>query len=270
VAARGSRASGGHDGSTRYGPCVALHPLSERFATVAAEYERGRPECPPEAVRAIAEALELAPGAAVLDLGAGTGKLTGTLLELGYDVTAVEPQRELREILAEKVGEERAHKGVAEALALPDGAFAAVMAADAFHWFDYPRALAEIRRVLAPDGGLAVISTAPDWSGASWAHEVGTLMAGRRTAHPITDKPSWQQSAAEAGCWSAPRELHTTVTRPAAPERFPDYLASVSWIAALPAEERAQLLERVGAIVAAGQTPAEMGLHVMSVLVTRL
>jgi ubiquinone/menaquinone biosynthesis C-methylase UbiE len=156
---------------------VALHPLSERFAGVADAYERGRPEYAPAVVGAIAAELHLAPAAPVLDLAAGTGKLTRALLAAGLDVTAVEPQAPLREILTAGIGGERVRDGLAEAIPLPDRSVDAVTAADAFHWFDHALALAEIRRVLRPGGGLAVLSTVPDWSGASWAHEVGTLMA---------------------------------------------------------------------------------------------
>ena len=71
---------------------MALHPLADRFASVAEEYERGRPEYPPGVVGALTAELGLGPGAAVLDLAAGTGKLTRALLAAGLDVIAVEPQ----------------------------------------------------------------------------------------------------------------------------------------------------------------------------------
>jgi ubiquinone/menaquinone biosynthesis C-methylase UbiE len=114
----------------------------------------------------------------VLDLAAGTGKLTRALLAAGLDVVAVEPQASLRELSVESVDEERIGDGVAEMIPLGDGSVDAVTVADGFHWFDHEVALAEIRRVLRPGGGLALLSTFPDWSGASWAHDVGTLMAG--------------------------------------------------------------------------------------------
>ena len=74
---------------------MALHPLADRFASVAEEYERGRPEYPPGVVGALTAELGLGPGAAVLDLAAGTGKLTRALLAAGLDVIAVEPQEAL-------------------------------------------------------------------------------------------------------------------------------------------------------------------------------
>jgi SAM-dependent methyltransferase len=199
----------------------------------------------------------------VLDLAAGTGKLTRALLEQGLDVVAVEPQRRLREVLASSVGSERVREGLAEAIPLPDGSVVAVIVADAFHWFDQAAALAEIRRVLRPGGGLAVLSTLPDWGDASWAHEVGTLMAGLRPEHPHFDGPPWQDAVRATGGWTAPREVRVTSSQPAGPDQILDYLASMSWVAALPEDQRAETLARVRSIVSAGETPAVLPVHVV-------
>jgi SAM-dependent methyltransferase len=242
---------------------MSLHPLAARFAEVAEVYERGRPEYAPAVVGAIAAELRIPPGAPVLDLAAGTGKLTRALLQQGLDVTAVEPQDSLREILATGVGAQRVHEGLAETIPLADSSVAAVTVADAFHWFDQTRALAEIRRVLRPAGGLAVLITTPDWSGASWAHEIGTLIGGLRPEHPMMDGASWQDSVRAAPGWSEPREIRVTISQPADTARLLDYLASISWVAALPSARRDEVLARAGAIVRAGETPPQLPLHVL-------
>jgi SAM-dependent methyltransferase len=241
---------------------MALHPLAARFAEVAGAYERGRPEYAPAVVGALAAELRIPADRAVLDLAAGTGKLTRALLDAGLDVVAVEPQAPLRELLAASIGEGRVREGLAEAIPLPDASVSAVTVADAFHWFDHAAALAEIARVLGPGGGLAVLATAPDWGGASWAHDVGTLLSGLRPEHPHFDGPPWQDAVRAAGGWSEPWEVRVTTMRPAEPEHVADYLLSMSWIAALPEDRRAELLSRVGAAVGAGETPAELPVHV--------
>jgi SAM-dependent methyltransferase len=240
-----------------------LHPLAARFADVAGAYERGRPEYPPAVVGAIAAELGIAPGEAVLDLAAGTGKFTRALLGIGMDVIAVEPQPPLRRILAASIGEERVRAGFAEAIPLEDASVAAVTVADAFHWFDHAVALAEIRRVLRPGGALAIVTTVPDWKGASWAHDVGELMADLRPEHPHFDGVRWQDSVRAAKGWGAPREIRLTTVQPANADRLIDYFSSVSWVAALPESQRDQTLARLGAIVNAGETPAELPLHVV-------
>jgi SAM-dependent methyltransferase len=241
---------------------VELHPLAAQFAEVADAYERGRPDYPPAVVGAIAAELGIERGAPVLDLAAGTGKLTRALLEMGLDVVAVEPQATLKEVLASRVGSERVRDGVAEAIPLPDASVAAVTVADAFHWFDHGAALREIRRVLRPGGGLAVLSTVPDWGDAPWAHEVGTLMAGLRPDHPHFDGPSWQDAVGAGGGWTPPREVRVTTSQPTTPDRVVDYLASVSWMAALPEDQRSDTLARVRAVIDASETPGVLPVHV--------
>ncbi len=241
---------------------MTLHPLAAQFAAVADSYHRGRPEYAPAVVGALAAELGLAPGAPVIDLAAGTGKLTRALLAAGLDVVAVEPQAPLRELLVAGVGAQRVFDGLAERLPFPDASVDAVTVADAFHWFDQQAALAEIRRVLRPGGGLAVLSTAPDWSGASWAHEVGALIQRTRPEHPHFDGLPWQDAVHAAGGWTAPREVRVTSAQPAAPERIADYVASISWVAAMPDDQRAEILTQVAALVSAGETPAELSVHV--------
>ena len=248
---------------------MTLHPLASHFSSVAGEYERGRREYPPAVVGALAAELGVPPGAPLLDLAAGTGKLTRALLAQGYDVVAVEPLEALREVLAGSVGQDRVRAGVAEAIPLPDAAVAAVTVADAFHWFDQAAALAEIRRVLRPGGGLALLSTVPDWSGCSWAHEIGTLIMSRRPEHPHFDGPPWRYAVRAAGDFSEPREIRVTTTQPAQPERMADFLASMSWVAAMGEAERAEMLAQATAIVAAGETPPELPVHVVIGLTAR-
>src|SRR5271167_2553875 len=110
---------------------VELHPLASQFALVADAYERGRPEYAPAVVGALAAELGVLAGEPVLDLAAGTGKLSRALLHGGLDVVAVEPQAELRGLLAAAVGPERVFEGMAESIPLADGSMAAVTVADA-------------------------------------------------------------------------------------------------------------------------------------------
>jgi ubiquinone/menaquinone biosynthesis C-methylase UbiE len=240
---------------------VALHPLAEQFASMAATYERGRPDYPPAVADALMAELEIAPGAPVLDLAAGTGKLTRRLVAAGLEVLAVEPQPQLRARLAADIGAERVRDGVAEEIPLADASVDAVTVADGFHWFDHVRALAEIRRVLRPGGGLAVLNSVPDWSEASWAHDLGKLIQRTRPEHPFFDGPPWQEAVRTAEGWTAPREVRVTTSQPTSPRRIVDYVASMSFVAALPDDERAEWLARVAALVEGGETPAELPVH---------
>ncbi len=242
---------------------MPLHPLARNFAGVADAYERGRPEYPPAAIGALAAELGLAPGARVLDLAAGTGKLTRALLAAGLDVLAVEPQAPLREMLIASVGAERVMDGLAEEIPLPDGSVDAVTVADAIHWFDHAASLAEMHRVLRRGhGGLAVLTTMPDWSGASWASELGEVMRELRPEHPQFEGPPWQDAVRASGAWSEPRQIRITASRPTDVERLRDHIESFSWIAAMPQADRAATLARVETIMRAGQTPSEMPFHV--------
>jgi SAM-dependent methyltransferase len=241
---------------------VQLHPLAQQFASVADAYDRGRPDYAPAVIGATAAELGLQPQDRVLDLAAGTGKLTTALVAYGFDVVAVEPQKPLRLMLAQKVGAARVRQGVAETIPLADESMAAVMVADAFHWFDRPRALAEIRRVLVPGGGLALFNTVPDWGGASWAHELGSLVVGGRPEHPNFDGRPWREFVREADGFGEPWDVRVTTHGPADPERVLIHLSSISWIAGLPETERADLLANMRAVVMAGETPEQFALHV--------
>jgi ubiquinone/menaquinone biosynthesis C-methylase UbiE len=127
------------------------------FGTVAREYETARPDYPAAAVSWLAGRLGIAAGRDVLDLGAGTGKLTRQIAALGANVVAVEPDEEMRVELERTLPGARALPGTAEAIPLPDSSVNAITCAQAFHWFDTDRALTEMWRVLRPGGGVGLI-----------------------------------------------------------------------------------------------------------------
>jgi ubiquinone/menaquinone biosynthesis C-methylase UbiE len=139
-------------------PAADRAQRASSFAGVAREYDRGRPGYPRAAIDWLlgSEPLE------VLDLAAGTGKLTGALLDAGHRVIAVEPLAEMRAILTASLPGARALAGTAEALPLQDASVDAVTVGAAFHWFDQGPALAEITRVLRPPGVLGLLGNAFD------------------------------------------------------------------------------------------------------------
>ncbi len=133
------------------------------FGAVAAAYAEHRPDYPADAVRwCVAPTGRAVAGLRVLDLGAGTGKLTALLAELGADVTAVEPDQAMLAELRRQLPSVRALHGPAEAIPLPDGSVDAVLCAQSMHWFDLSRALPEIARVLASGGALGAMWNSDD------------------------------------------------------------------------------------------------------------
>jgi SAM-dependent methyltransferase len=217
------------------------------FDSVAGEYEQTRPTYPP----ALLDVLPLDADAAVLDLGAGTGKLTRVLAERYRDVTAVEPLTNMRAMLERVVPGVAALPGSAERIPLDDGSVDGVFAAQAFHWFDKPVALPEIARVLRPGGVLAIVwnqgnDDLPDPRPAEFLREVGVLhdAAMRRWEN----EPEWEDVLRDSGLFEDVHDrsyvAHDHVLDRAG---ILDNLRSVSWIASR--DDREDVVARLGALL---------------------
>jgi SAM-dependent methyltransferase len=212
--------------------------VSERarsFETVAAEYERHRPDYPEEALRWATDRLGLASGARVLDVGAGTGKLTRGLVALGFDVVAVEPGAPMLEQLRAAVREAEALEGPAEAIPLPDASVDGAFAAQAFHWFDRERALPELHRVIRPGGGLALL-----WN---WWDERDPLQRELGELIGYAGHEPYRDEELPADPWF--RALGRTVvesTEDSSPDALAGYLSTASaFLTAEPAEREESL-----------------------------
>jgi SAM-dependent methyltransferase len=238
--------------------------LSERsapadaFGRAAREYELGRPEWPGELVDRVVEGLGLDSGTTVLDLGAGTGKLTRALVPRFERVLAVEPDDAMRAVLEEVVPGANALAGNAEAIPLEPGSVDAVFSAEAFHWFSTRGTLEEISRVLRPRGGLAIFWNIPGdemWPALSEEAEAFIHEAFRRGGAPGLPRVlsgEWREPFAG----SAFEELREeAVQRDITTDRetFVAYMLSVSSIAAQPVEDRAAFGKRLRELVPEGR-----------------
>ena len=211
---------------------------SRSFETFAAEYERHRPEYPEEALRWAADQLGLEAGARVLDVGAGTGKLTRGLIALGFEAVAVEPGAPMLAQLREAVPEAEAHEGPAESIPLPDSSVDAAFAGQAFHWFDPQRALPELHRVIRAGGGLALL-----WN---WWDERDPLQAELGALIGYAGHLPYRDEELPGAPWF--RELGRIVVE-TAPESTPDelvgQLATTSAFLTAEPEEREEALRSV-------------------------
>ena len=215
------------------------------FARSADAYERGRPGYPDDAVDRLVAAI---PGRQVLDLAAGTGKLTGALAARGLDVTAVEPLAEMRAAIAPPA---RVLAGTAEAIPLADASVDGVTVAQAFHWFDGDRALAEIHRVLRPGGVLALI-----WNRRRIAdplqRRLEALLAPHRGDVPTERGAAWRAAIDRSTLFGPLHEERFANEQTIDAGALADRVASISFVAALGQDARDTLLGEVRALARDG------------------
>ncbi|MCV6987402.1 class I SAM-dependent methyltransferase [Mycobacterium shinjukuense] len=207
------------------------------FGAAAAAYERGRPSYPPEAID------WLLPAGAhdVLDLGAGTGKLTTRLVERGLNVVAVDPIPEMLEVLRASLPETIALLGTAEEIPLGDNSVDAVLVAQAWHWFDPARAIFEVARVLRPGGRLGLVWNTRD-ERLGWVRELGAIIG--RDDDKVRNQVSLPEPFTEV------QRHQVEWTNYLTPQALIDLVASRTYCITSPAEVRTKTLGQVRELLA--------------------
>ena len=230
---------------------------ADAFGRTAREYELGRPGWPEELLDRVVGAIGLGPDAEVLDLGAGTGKLTRLLVPRFMRVLAVEPDDAMRAVLEEIVPGAESSAGSAEAIPVADGEVDAAFSGEAFHWFASPETVTELERVLRPGGALAIF-----WN----------IFLEDSPALPDEAEALLDEAFTRGGMPGLPRVLSGRWRDPLAASRFGDLhedelvrdlvtdregwianMLSVSSIAHQPDEDRAALAAQLRALVPPGE-----------------
>ena len=221
---------------------------SRSFDRAADEYERARPGYPDAAL----DLLPVDPDATVLDLGAGTGKLTRVLTGRYRRVLAVEPLDGMRAILEEVVPTAESIAGTAEAIPLPDGSVDAVFAGQAFHWFANDEAVAEIARVLRPRAVFALVWNEPAEPSplpAAYVAHFDELHAPSLGA--VQSGPAWSDVIGR-GPFGEVREAVVDHEQVLDRQGVLAFARSMSWIAHRPDDERRNIIEDLDALLPEG------------------
>jgi SAM-dependent methyltransferase len=236
---------------------VQLDPLVQRgFGSnlrSALVYERGRPGYPSAVADALVAEFGLDADSRVLDLAAGTGQLSRLFVPLVASVVAVEPSASMRDVLTRRLPTVEALDGRAERIPLPDHSVDAAVIGNAFHWFDGEAAVAELARVLRPGGGLAVLWNLGLSSDPPWSKDLERLVDELR-ANALRGPRQWT-----SGMWRAALDRAHDVFEPLRfraighersldQEAFVSGVASFSFVAAMPEDERDLVLTQVRAL----------------------
>src|SRR5262249_35688325 len=212
------------------------------FGRVAESYERRRPEYPSEIVAWLVGRLGLGPGTTVVDVGAGTGKLTRQLVPSGARGVAVEPLDAMRAQLEGSVPGGEALAGAAEALPLEDASADAITVASAMHWFDIDRALPEFHRVLRPGGRLAELGNARELTDPLQA-AVQEIIG--RYLPPLEELLVWIPELQASPLFGPLESTEVAWAQLLDAEGLAERIGTISYVARLPDDERVGVLEQV-------------------------
>jgi len=224
---------------------MAIHESAAKgFAAGADAYERGRPAYSPEAIERLIVELGIGPGIRVLDLAAGTGKLTRQLEPTGAELVAVEPVAEMRAKLSAASPDVEAVEGTAEAIPLPNHSVDAVVVGQAFHWFEGIRAVSEIRRVLKPGGAVGLVWQARNPT-RPWIDRLNDIIDRADDGHPRFRTMEWRAAFDRTALFGPLRTASFETVQRASPETIVDRVASISYVAAMSEARRARVLGEV-------------------------
>lgn len=218
-----------------------IHRSAENgFSASSLTYQSGRPGYPKAVSTWLSDELQIGAGDQLLDLGAGTGKFTRLLVETGAHIVAVEPVREMLDLLRRSYPTVEAREGTAETIPSTDASLEAVFCAQAFHWFASQHVMAEIHRVLRPGGVLGLIWNMRDQS-VRWVAELSRIMAPYEAGTPRFHDGHWR-SVFPAEGFSALEEVNFAHAHQGDFQTvLVDRILSVSFIASLPLNERARV-----------------------------
>ncbi len=223
-----------------------MHPVAEEgFGRSVEAYRRSRPSYPQEALAWLVAGLGVGRQSVVVDVGAGTGKLTALLLPTGARLIAVEPLAAMRDALREELPDIEVLDGAAESMPLADASADAIVTAQSFHWFDDERALPEFHRVLKRGGRLGVIWNELDTS-VGWVSRFNAIIAVPRAGTP---HPSAARRDDLGELFGRPRHAEFKNAHVHDRASLLDRVASMSFVAVLSDDERADVFETVARLL---------------------